>query len=192
MKKFVFLSYFLVVVNYITFSQYSSKPVNPTYKYVADPGFVNISELNGAIGLSDTIGLNAKYYFGVSNVFGYQIDRNFFGGIGIGVYIYDEGQLIPLYLEYKYSHYLKNFTPYFYADGGALFSPTDFKSESKIFINPGIGISRAISPKFEGIFSVGFMVQSQSSLERVFFINFKAGITFRKNAFRMFKQGKTN
>jgi hypothetical protein len=85
---------------------------------------------------------------------------------------------------------LKNITPYLYADGGTLLAPVDFKGGSKIFINPGIGISRAFSSKLEGNLSAGIMVQSRSTLTRVVFVNFKAGITFRKNSFRMYKRGQ--
>jgi hypothetical protein len=33
------------------------------------------------MGLRDITDTNSKYYYGVTNVFAYQINRNFFGGI---------------------------------------------------------------------------------------------------------------
>ncbi len=171
------------------YCQYSATLADPSFRYVSSPGFVNISELNGAFGLEDTLSTNSDYYFGISNVFGYQIDKNFFGGIGVGYYYYDGGYLFPLYLEYRYSYYLKRFTPYFYGDGGMLIHPTDFSAESKIFINPGIGISRVVSPHLEINLSAGYMIQARSSLTRVTFVNFKLGIIFRNNSFRMFRKG---
>ena len=48
-----------------------------------------------------------------------------------------DGQLIPVFLEYRYNVYLKRFSPYFYADGGALLDLIDLKKGSRIFINPG-------------------------------------------------------
>jgi hypothetical protein len=125
-------------------------------------------------------------------VFGYQIDRHFFGGIGIGYHYFEGGDyLLPLYLEYKYNMYFKRFTPYFYGDGGFLIHFTDFSDKSKIFINPGLGISRAISPKLEISLSAGYMIQARSTLTRISFVNFKLGLTYRNNSFRMFRNEKT-
>ncbi len=168
--------------------QYSSVPATSSFKYVSSPGFVNITEFNGAVGLEDTIATNSAYYLGLTNVFGYQIDRNFFGGIGIGYYHYDTGYLLPVFLEYRYSYYFRSFTPFLYGDGGLLINPGEFSDESKIFINPGIGVSRVISRKMEINFSAGYMIQARSTLTRVTFINFKIGVIFRKISFRMFRK----
>ena len=187
-KRFLIAAFTLAIFAVSSYGQQYGEIKNPSVRYISSPGFVNITEINGAIGLSDTAATNAKYYFGITNVFGYQINRNFFGGVGIGCLIYDGGQLFPLYLEYEYSMYLKRLTPYFYADGGILADPTALRAESKIFINPGIGISRYISTRLEGNLSVGLMVQSRSTLNRVTFVNFKLGVIFRKNPYTLFKQ----
>ena len=187
LKKIVILTFtFSSFIISLSGQQYD-KVTNPSYRFASSPGFVNISEISGAIGLSDSMATNSKYYYGATNVFGYQISRNFFGGVGVGFFFYDTRQLIPLYLEYKYSIYLKGVTPYFYADGGILQDPVDFFVESKIFLNPGIGISRYISSRLEGNLSLGLMLQTRTSLMRVSFINFRLGIIFRKNPYRMFK-----
>ncbi|MBW6500874.1 MAG: hypothetical protein K0B05_05720 [Bacteroidales bacterium] len=186
MKRSLLTGFLVVISAILSYSQYNTFAVNPSFKYFASPGFVNISELNAAIGTEDSITGNAKYYFGLTNVFGYQINRNFFGGAGTGCFIYENTLLVPVYLEYKYSMYLMGITPFLYTDAGALIDPTDFYDESKIFINPGAGVSRTLSPRLEINFSAGFMVQSRSSLSRVTYINFKLGISYRKNAFRYF------
>jgi len=161
---------------------------NPSYSLVSSPGFVSITGIEGAIGLRDTTATNSKYYFSLTNVFGYQADRNFFAGIGAGFYYCENNLFVPLYLENKYSVYLKGFTPYFYADGGVLLSIKNFTDESKIFVNPGVGISRYISPKIEGSLSVGYMLQARTTLNRVSFLNFKLGIIYWNNTYRMFKK----
>lgn len=168
--------------------QYSSVPASPSFKYVSSPGFVSITEFNGAPGLKDTISVNSAYYLGLTNVFGYQIDKNFFGGIGLGYYHYDGGYLLPVFLEYRYSYYLRSFTPFIYGDGGMLIHPGEFADESKIFINPGVGVSRVISRHLEANLSAGFMIQARSTLTRVTFVTFKLGIIYRKNSFRMFRK----
>jgi hypothetical protein len=188
MKKNLIIALLTLSFTTSSYCQYSAISADPSFRYVSNPGFVNITELNGASGLRDTLATNAGYYFGITNVFGYQIDKNFFGGIGVGFYYYDVGNLIPFYLEYKYSYYLKRFTPYLYGDGGILIHPTELSEESKIFINPGIGISRVISSNLEINLSAGYMIQSRSNLTRVTFVNFKMGVIFRKNSFRMFRK----
>jgi len=158
MKKIVlFLTGFMMCF-FLTYSQNSNTRESPSFKYVASPGFVNISEINWEMGTEDSISGNSKYYFGLANVFGYQINRNFSGGIGTGCLLYENTFLVPVYLEYKYSAYLKGITPFLYADGGGLIAPSDLYGESKIFINPGAGISRNLSPNLEAAFSVGYVV----------------------------------
>jgi hypothetical protein len=161
---------------------------NPSYSLVSSPGFVNITGIESAIGLRDSSATNSKYYFSLINVFGYQADRNFFAGIGAGFYYCENNFLIPLYLENKYSLYLKGFTPYFYADGGLLLSIKEVIDESKIFVNPGFGISRYFSPKIEGSLSVGYMLQARTTLNRVSFLNFKLSIIYRAKPYRLFKK----
>lgn len=177
--------------------QYSAFPANHSFKYTAAPGFVNVTELNGALGLVDHEGptesqtdpesINSKYYFGATNVFGYQIDRNFFGGIGLGYLHYEGDDFFPFFIEYKFNMYFRRFTTYFYGDGGALIHPEQFSDESKIFINPGFGISHTITPKMEINLSAGYMVQARTTISRVSFLNFKLGIILRNNSFRMFR-----
>ena len=196
MKKTLLVLGFLISVS-ISNGQYSAFNADHSFRYSAAPGFVNITEINGAIGLVDHEGpgesaedpesLNSKYYYGITNILGYQIDRNFFGGIGLGYLHYEGGNFFPVYLEYKFSMYLKQLSPYFYADGGTLINPDDFYDDSKIFINPGIGFSRTISPKIEINFSAGYMVQARTTISRVTFINFRLGVALRKNAYRMFR-----
>jgi len=192
MKKIVFSAAFIFLFSSLSYSQNSTRSINPSYRYVSNPGFVNITEINGAMGLGDITTENSKYYFGVTDIFGYQINRNFFGGAGAGYYFYDSGQLIPLFLDYRYSIYLKRVTPYFYNDGGALLKLDELRGGSKIFINPGIGMSRSLSSKFEGTFSIGLMVQMGISSPSTSFINFKLGIIFRKNSFRLYKPQNIN
>jgi hypothetical protein len=163
--------------------------INPAFRYIANPGIVNITEINGATGIGHTSGINEKNYFGITNVFGYQIDRNFFGGAGLGYFSYGESQFVPLYLDYRFSVYLKEATPYLFADGGLLVDPTELISGTKMFLNPGIGISRTVSSKFEILFATGIIVQMGNMMPRASFYNFKLGIIFRKNSFMLFKAG---
>jgi hypothetical protein len=168
--------------------QKNGKISNPSFKYSLSPGFVNITDLTGAIGLENTDAINTKYFFGLTNIFGYQIDRNIFGGIGIGFYIYDTDQLIPFFVENTYNIYLKSITPFIYGDAGVLINPGDFMDGSKIFVNPGFGISRKISKKLEARLSAGMIIQARSMVTDATFVNFKFGIIYRKNTQMLFRK----
>lgn len=196
-RKFSILSVIVLFIACSLHGQDYGKITNPSYRYVADPGFVNITELTGAIGLRrDTTGgiglgdqaVNSKYYFGATNIFGYQIDRHFATGIGAGFYRYDNSSLVPLYLEITYIAYLKHIHPFFSADGGYMFDLAHFFDGSEIFINPGIGISKAFSPYLEGSLGAGLTVQMSSSMGGRSFLNFKIRFSFRTKPFRMFKE----
>jgi hypothetical protein len=191
MNRSVLIAILSVILTQSVLGQSSVEVLNPSYRYVSNPGFVNITDINSTILVWDTAGMPAKRYFGITNVFGYQINRNFFGGFGIGYYFFKGGQNIPIYLEYKYSAYLKRLTPYFFGDGGFMLDPANIKGGSKIFINPGIGISHCLSSKFEGFVALGIMVQKRTILTGASYVNFKLGIIFRKNSFRLYKPRKT-
>lgn len=89
MKKIIIPLILTIIYTSLSYSQYSKRYINPTYRYVAAPWFVNITELIGAMGLVDTSTTYYDYYFGVTNIFGYQINWNFFGAIDTGCYICD-------------------------------------------------------------------------------------------------------
>lgn len=186
MKKILTSAVFMMLCIVLSSGQ---QIINPSYRYYANPGIVNITEINGATGIGHTSGTNEKYYFGITNIFGYQIDRNFFGGAGIGYYFYDEAQLVPLYLDFKYSVIFKKATPYLFSDGGLLIDPTELISGTRMFLNPGVGISRSVSSKIEASIAAGIIVQMGDMMPRASFYNFKIGIIFRKNSFRLFKAG---
>ena len=180
----------LVIALLLTFSSFgqgSLKWTNPSYKYYSRPGFVNITEVNGGKGLGDTGVDDSRYYLGITNVFGYQINRHFVQGLGIGFLYYDNGALIPLYLDIRHYRYLKKLTTFIYADGGLLIDYNDINHGTKVFINPGIGITRSVSSAIEGTFSAGLMLQMGDNLPRTSFFNVKLGMIYRKNSYRMKK-----
>jgi hypothetical protein len=145
-------------------------------------GFVNIIEISGSsFGLIHAGSPNEEYYFGVTNIIGYQIDKHFLAGAGFGFMAYDSSSLIPLFLELRYTTCFKSINPYLYYDSGFLIDFTNVADGSQLFINPGVGLSWSFSSKIEGTFGVGLMMQMQPS-HRTSFINFKLGLILRKNS----------
>lgn len=168
--------------------QQRSKFSNPAFGYSLSKGFVNITELTGALGLGNTEPDNTKYFFGLTNTFGYQIDRHVMGGVGTGVLLYDAGIMIPFFVSNRFNLYLRHSTPFIYGEAGAVLNPEDLIDGSKIFVNPGLGISHNITEKFEAQLSAGLMIQARAMQNAASFVNIKLGIVYRKNTQRLFKR----
>ena len=187
MSRLIVTVLLYVLITFCSYGQNHSNWTNPTYKHFSSPGFVNITELNGGKGLGDIDVDNSKFYLGISNVFAYQINKNFLQGLGIGYFLYDSGSLIPLYLDIRSYKYLKKSTMFAYADGGLLIQIRDLNNGTQLFINPGLGINRSVSSLIDGTLSAGIMLQMGDNLPKTSFINFKLGIIYKKKSFRTSK-----
>ena len=150
----------------------------PAINYDWKPGFVNITELTGGIGLNLTYAPYSQHYFGVTTVNGYQFSRNIKAGIGAGAHIYSEGALFPLFIDARFSLSAQEFVPFISAAGGAELSITDFNETSRIFINPAIGLKWVAANRLGLSFATGLMVMSGGG-GRSSFVNFKLGLEFK-------------
>jgi hypothetical protein len=113
----------------------------------AESGFENITSFSGGIGLRITEAPLAGRFLAVDNIFGYNINRNWLVGPGIGVNFYNEGIMMPLYLDVRYYLNDKQTSPFFAADGGVVFHFGNFDN-SGTFINPQFGLRRKLSNKY--------------------------------------------
>ncbi len=150
----------------------------PKVTYDWQPGFVSITELTGAIGLSETDSDLSRYYYGITTVAGYQFTRNVKAGLGAGVHVHNEGMLFPLYLDARYSLSAQDVVPFFAAAGGIALDPESLDN-TRIFINPSVGV-RYVAAKKTGItFSTGLMVTTGGPNARKSFVNFKLGLELK-------------
>jgi len=139
------------------------------------PGFISITELSGGPGIRLTDAPYARYYFGITSVAGYQFTRNLTAGGGTGLHFHNEGTLLPLFLDARFSLNANDFVPYFGAAGGVAFNLSDPESRTWIFINPSIGIRWVAADRRSVSFSAGLMTMS-GEVNRNSFINFKLGL----------------
>jgi hypothetical protein len=152
--------------------------LNEEFQMVSKPGYVNISDLNFGISLRYISKEYSGNYYGITNISAYQISENFLAGAGIGIYTYNKGSLIPLFLDIRYYNYFGKFSPFLFADGGLLISSNDLNKKTRLFIDPGIGINKKISKNVMATFGTGVMVQMGSFSPRDSFLNFKLGISY--------------
>jgi len=182
MKSHILLTVLMLSVILPLSGQQYNEVTDISGERIPGSGFVNITEFSvSSFGLSHDGSPNEDYYFGVTNIFGYQIDKHFMAGAGFGFMAYDSSTLFPLFIEIRYTTSFKRINPYLFYDSGILIDFENVTDGSQLFINPGAGLSWSFSPRIDGTFGAGFIVQMQPS-HRTSFINLKLGLILRKNS----------
>jgi hypothetical protein len=142
-------------------------------------GYFNSTELNGAYGLAKVDIPYSHYYFGLTTVNGYAVNRHLFTGLGIGLLSYDAGLATPIYLDFRYHFGKSGFSPYIFTDCGVIFKFGESIDFPIVFFNPGIGFCKSLSDKFGLNFGAGVMMQRDEMKSS--FVNLKLGFVFLKN-----------
>lgn len=143
-------------------------------------GYVNITELSGGPGLSVTDVPYSGHYFGLTTVNGYQINKYLLAGAGLGIHLYNEGWLLPVYASGRFTYPVpgSKISPYVNGDAGILISFGNSGDENRIFFNPVAGARYTIGPTLAADLGVGILSQKLAKSSRDSFLNFKAGIVF--------------
>lgn len=141
--------------------------------------FCNITELNAAYGVYVRDIPYAHYFGGISNVSGFKISKHFTSGLGIGIFGYNEGITMPIYLDFRYHFNKRKYTPYFWFDSGLNMKFEDML-EPMLFVNPGVGLYKSIGNNFALNMGAGFFVQ-RDILTKSSFVNFKLGLMYVKS-----------
>jgi hypothetical protein len=179
MKKLFSLLVLLAVAASLS-GQRLAKPNRPSNDLNPLRGYVNITELTGGPGLSVTDVPYSKYYFGLTTVNGYQINKYVIAGIGVGIQSYNEGYLVPFYVSGRFTYPLENskISPYVNGDVGILLNFKDSDGGTWTFFNPLIGARYTFKSTMALDFGVGVLSQMQPDAGRDSFLNFKLGLVF--------------
>jgi opacity protein-like surface antigen len=171
MKRFVLLTLscivFLSVISAQDGPDGSDVLLNP------GKGYITINEFTGGFGLGDTDVPYAKGFFGFTTIHGCQLNKSIVVAGGAGVNFYNEGTLFPLFVDLRYRAYVSQWSFYIFVDGGLMFDFSD-NSDTRYFINPGIGVSCALSDKVAINLGTGLLTQYGDVRDS--FINLKAGV----------------
>ncbi len=152
---------------------------SPKVNYDWRPGFVSITELNGAIGLGQTTDELSGYYYGITSIAAYQFSRNIKAGAGAGVQFYNGGTLFPLFADLRLNMNSNEFVPFIEGAGGLLLNFRDIIEETRVFLNPMIGGRYVAANRTAISFSTGLMVSTGGPGERKSYINFKLGVELK-------------
>jgi hypothetical protein len=150
----------------------------PKVSYDWRPGFISITELTGAIGLSDTESELSKYYYGITTVAGYQFTRNLKAGAGAGIHFHNDGNLFPMFLDMRYSFNANELVPFFSGTGGIMLDLSEI-DDTRIFINPSVGVRYVAANRKAVTFSTGLMVTTGGPQARKSFVNFRLGFELK-------------
>ena len=140
-------------------------------------GLISILEYNGGMGVQNS-GLPFSGSFnGITALIGYQVNKSFIIAGGTGISIYNGGSLIPVFGDLRYTFHISRIAPYLFTDGGLLMDFSNFDN-TKIFMNPGIGVRYSLSRKFALNLSTGLFLQAGGSAQQAF-LNLKTGVSYK-------------
>lgn len=176
MKRVIILAILTCVASFAS-AQYKVVPNKPFSTLNSSPGFITINELTGGIGLNGKTAQFSKYFFGLTSINGYQVNRNFIFAGGAGLYFYESGLLIPLFLDFRFAFNISKLTPYVFADGGLLLNVEEFNS-TQLFINPGAGARYTLNRKLAVNLGAGILSQVSGKV-RESFVNLKVGGVYK-------------
>jgi len=176
-----FFSVLMLVVSISAMQAQPGRRLAPTtaLNYDWREGFVSITELTGAVGLSATESPMSAYYYGITSMAGWQFSRNLKAGGGAGLHIHNEGILLPLFLDIRLSLNARELVPFVAGAGGVTIDPGDING-SRVFINPSAGLRYVAGNRRAITFSAGVMILAGSAWDRKSFLNVKLGAEFKK------------
>jgi len=175
------LSLLLFVFSAVTLSAQTNQRIatTPKVNYDWQPGFVSITEITGGIGLADTGSELSKYYYGITTVAAYQFTRNIKAGAGAGVQFHNGGTLFPLFLDIRANFNSQEVVPFISGAGGIMLDFSDIMDETRVFINPMIGVRYVAANRTAVALSTGLLVSTGGAAERKSYLNFKLGIELK-------------
>lgn len=151
----------------------------PKVNYDWNQGFVTTAELTGAYGLGLVHDELSKYYYGFTATAGYQFSRNIKAGVGTGIHVHNDGTLFPVYVDFRVNLNSQEWVPYISGAGGVMLDFDNLAAETRVFINPLIGLRYVAANRTAVTFATGVMVTSGGPNQRKSFLNFKLGIELK-------------
>ena len=175
------LSLLLLVLSGITLSAQENQRIanTPKVNYDWQPGFVCITEINGGIGLADTGSELSKYFYGITTVTSYQFTRNIKAGAGVGMQVHNGGSLFPLFLDIRANLNSQSVVPFLSGAGGIMLDFSDIMDETRIFINPMVGVRYVAANRTAIAISTGLLVSTGGATDRKSYLNFKLGVELK-------------
>src|SRR5512136_2796256 len=136
----------------------AQKPSGSTRQNVTlnpNSGYANVSEATFGYGVAGTTMPYSERYYGFTtshgyqlNIYGLNLSTNLFMGLGGGLLFYKEGNLIPVFADFRFTWDKKIIEPFLFGSSGLLFGVKNPGENAKLFINAGGGIKYRIDDSF--------------------------------------------
>jgi hypothetical protein len=169
----------------------AQKPSGSTRQNVTlntNSGYANVTEATFGHGVAGTTMPYSEQYYGFTSSHGYQLNiyglnlsTNLFMGLGAGLLFYKEGNLVPAFVDFRFTWDKKKIEPFLFGNSGFLFGVKNIDENTKLFINAGAGIKYRIDDSFAISLATGLLLQMGTS--RASFLNFKAGVSYKLNRY---------
>jgi hypothetical protein len=176
----------LIFLLLLTVATASAQPYKRPGTVNLNSGYANVNELTGGYGLRVTSEDYSKYFVGFTTTHGYQLNlfglnvkRNLFGGLGTGALFYNGGFLIPLFGDIRFTWNREKLTPFIFGRSGLLINPDDLDLGTRQFINLGGGIRLKLNEQFTASFSPGVLIQMGNLVPRDAFVDLKIGLVYK-------------
>ncbi|MBE0674785.1 MAG: hypothetical protein IH591_09000 [Bacteroidales bacterium] len=178
MKRALLIIVLLGLSAGLALAQSRVRPNRPYRTFNSRPGYITINEIGGGFGLAGTASPYSKYFGGFTSVHSYQVDGALAIGAGTGLSFYEDGLLIPLFMDIRYRISAGSMDFYLFGDGGFMLNPSDFNSGTKMFINAGGGYTYVLQQNLALNIGPALLIQMGPG-SRASFLNLKVGITFK-------------
>lgn len=176
MKKSIILTILIfLAVSSSGYSQKKNSNTSGNYK----PGLMNITELNGGIGLYKLNRDYAKRVFNVTSILATGLANNLTGGIGVGVSLYNGGTLVPLFADIRYYFNIGKTRCFIMGDGGIILNSVKADGEPKYLVSPGAGVVFPVTKSMSVNLGTFLFTQfGDKEYGHDSFANLKLGMTF--------------
>jgi hypothetical protein len=187
MKNFLIISILLQIV-FVAAGQKPSGSNRQNVTLNPNSGYANITEATFGYGVAGTTMPYSKQYYGFTtshgyqlNIYGLNLSTNLFIGLGSGLLFYKDGNLIPAFVDFRFTWDKKEIEPFLFGNSGLLFGVKNLDENTKLFINAGGGFRFRIDDSFAISLGAGLLLQMGTS--RASFINLKAGVAYKLNKY---------
>jgi len=185
MKRLIIIHVFILIF-VSTFSQKNPFRGCGSVTFNKGSGYMNINELHYGYGIAASDSPYGKQYYGFTTTHGYQLNiynlytnNSLLAGLSTGVFVYDGRSLIPLSLDIRFMANYKKISPFIYEVNGILVSIDEIKEQTRMFINPGVGVKIKINRLLSASFGAGLFVQMGDNVYRDSFFALRTGIIFK-------------
>ena len=182
MKKVACIS--LAIFMAASLLSYSQTKNSTTGSYAfgnSKPGLMNITELNFGIGLYRLERDFSKRIFNLTSICSIGLARNFSGGIGVGVSLYDGGTLVPLFADFRYFTKIRKARIFIFGDGGILLNSANTTNGFKFLVSPGAGVIFPVGNNLSLSLGAGIVTQLMKGFDHDSFAIIKPGMIYLFN-----------